>query len=204
MVSASGRRKSVDDPQQFETSPFPPDQCSRHINPLREILDVTQYLVVDFGEPENYLVGDIARCIATHVRASRIERDEAQRLMNLHYQRGDQNSPHALRVSKTGGVSTGSAPSRLRLALSQLITRLKTPDAEGEKHHYPKLRNFVLDVLSEGRQKNIIQVLFEADIGGVKDRLAEHRLRTGESVTITSYVAKCFVAAIAADKRMQA
>ena len=97
-----------------------------------------------------------------------------------------------------------SAPNRLRLALSQLITRLKTPDAEGEKHHYPKLRNFVLDVLSEGRQKNIIQVLFEADIGGVKDRLAEHRLRTGESVTITSYVAKCFVAAIAADKRMQA
>jgi hypothetical protein len=97
-----------------------------------------------------------------------------------------------------------SAPSRLRLALSQLITRLKTPDAEGEKHHYPKLRNFVLDVLSEGRQKNIIQVLFEADIGGVKGRLAEHRLRTGESVSITSYVAKCFVAAIAADKRMQA
>jgi hypothetical protein len=97
-----------------------------------------------------------------------------------------------------------SVPHRVRLAVSQLITRLKTPDAEGEKHLYPRLRNFVLDVLSEGRQKNIIQVLFEADIGGVRDRLAEQRLRIGESVTITSYVAKCFVSAIAADKRMQA
>ena len=84
-----------------------------------------------------------------------------------------------------------------RLALSQLITRLKTPNAEGEKLPYPRLRNFVLDVLAEGRRKNIIQVLFEADIGGLKDRLAEHRLRTNEPVTITSYVAKCFVAAIA-------
>jgi hypothetical protein len=106
--------------------------------------------------------------------------------------------------AEAGGVLMESGPNRLRLALSQLITRLKTTVAEGEKHSYPRLRNFVLDVLSEGRQKNPIQVLFEADIGGVKERLAEHRLRTGESVTITSYVAKCLVAAIATDKRMQA
>jgi hypothetical protein len=97
-----------------------------------------------------------------------------------------------------------SASNGQRLALSQLITRLKIPNADGEKLPYPRLRNFVLDVLAEGRRKNIIQVLFEADIGGVKDRLADHRLRTNEAVTITSYVAKCFVAAIADDKRMQA
>ena len=60
-----------------------------------------------------------------------------------------------------------SALTGLRLALSQLTTRLKLPNAEGEKLAYPRLRNFILDVLAEGRHKNIIQVLFEADIGGV-------------------------------------
>jgi hypothetical protein len=124
--------------------------------------------------------------------------------MGLQNQGGDRNGPDRQCAPKPESVSTETAPKRLRLALSQLITRLKTPDAEGEKDPYPRLRNFVLDVLAEGRQKNIIQVLFEADIGGVKERLAEHRLRTGESVTITSYIAKCFVAVIAADKRMQA
>jgi hypothetical protein len=124
--------------------------------------------------------------------------------MKPDHHRPDQNGPDRLRASKPKGILMESAPSRLRLALSQLITRLKVPDAVGEKRPYPRLRNFVLDVLAEGRRKNIIQVLFEADIGGVKDRLAEHRLRTGESVTITSYVAKCFASAIADDKRMQA
>ena len=123
--------------------------------------------------------------------------------MNLHH-RGDQNGPRSSLRSEAGDISKEPALSRLRLALSQLITRLKKPDGEGEKHSYPRLRNFILDVLAEGRQKNVIQVLFEADIGGVKERLAEHRLRTGELVTITSYVAKCLAAAIAADKRMQA
>ena len=98
---------------------------------------------------------------------------------------------------------TEPAPNRLRLALSQLITQLKMPNAEAEKHPFPRLRNFVLDALAEGTRKKIVHVLFEADIGGVKDRLAEHRLRTGESVTITSYIAKCFACAIADDKRMQ-
>jgi hypothetical protein len=98
--------------------------------------------------------------------------------------------------------ATESAPN-LRLALSQLITLLKTPDAQGEKHPYPKLRSFVLDLLAEGRRKNITHILFEADIGRIKDRLTCHRLRTGQSVTITSYIAKCFACAIADDKRMQ-
>jgi 2-oxoacid dehydrogenases acyltransferase (catalytic domain) len=104
---------------------------------------------------------------------------------------------------KPEGVLMESAPNRLRLALSQLINRLKMPNSEGEKHPYPRLRNSILDVLAEGGRKNIVHVLFEADIGGVKDRLADYRLRTGESVTITSYIAKCFACAIADDKRMQ-
>jgi hypothetical protein len=104
---------------------------------------------------------------------------------------------------RPGSASTRSAPEGLRLALSQLVGRLRLRNADAERRPYPRLRNFVLDVVAEGKRKNIIQVLFEADIEGVKERLAEHRRRTGESITITSYVAKSFATAIAEDKRMQ-
>ncbi len=96
------------------------------------------------------------------------------------------------------------AAGRARLILSQLIEQLTMPNAPGTLLPYPRLRNFILDVMAEGRRKNILHVLVEADISGVKERLAEHRRRTGEAVSITSYVAASYVAAIAADKTMQA
>ena len=88
------------------------------------------------------------------------------------------------------------APNRLRLAFSQLITHLKKPNAEGQKHSYPRLRNFVLDVLAEGRRKNIAHLMLEADIGGIKERLAERRPRGQAPVSMTSYIAKSFACAI--------
>ena len=98
---------------------------------------------------------------------------------------------------------TKPATSRLRLVLSQLIDQLRMPPAPGTTIPYPKLRNFVLDVLAEGRRKQIAHVLFEADVGGIKEQLAELRLR-GEPVSMTSYIAKSFACAIADDRRMQA
>jgi hypothetical protein len=94
--------------------------------------------------------------------------------------------------------------SRLRLALSQLIEQLRMPLAPGKLARYPKLRNFVLDVLAEGRRKHIAHVLLEADVGGIRTQLAELRLHGAEPVSMTSYIAKAFTNAIEADKRMQA
>jgi 2-oxoacid dehydrogenase/acyltransferase catalytic subunit len=122
--------------------------------------------------------------------------------MKCHYHRGDENELDLLCAPKPQGALTGSALN-LRLALSQLITRLKMPNSEGKQHPYPKLRSFMLDLLAEGRRKNITHIVFEADIGGIKDRLTCHRARSGQSITITSYIAKCFVCAVADDKRMQ-
>jgi hypothetical protein len=99
---------------------------------------------------------------------------------------------------------TKPATSRLRLVLSQLIDQLRMPLAPGKAHPYPRLRNFILDVLEEGRRKHIAHVLLEADVGGVKEQLAELRLRGGEPVSMTSYIAKSFACAIEGDKRMQA
>jgi 2-oxoacid dehydrogenases acyltransferase (catalytic domain) len=93
---------------------------------------------------------------------------------------------------------------RLRLIWSQLLDQLKMPPAPGRIVIYPRIRNFVRDVLAEGRRKNIAHLTFEADIGPMRERLAEHRRRSAELVSITSYVAKSFACAIEEDKRMQA
>jgi hypothetical protein len=93
---------------------------------------------------------------------------------------------------------------RWRLVVSQLIDQLRMPPSPGKIYRSPKLRNFVLDVLAEGRRKQIVHVLLEADLGGVRERLAELRQRRGEPASMTSYIAKSFACAIAEDKRMQA
>jgi hypothetical protein len=99
---------------------------------------------------------------------------------------------------------TQPATSRLRLVLSQLIDQLRMPLAPGKTVRYPRLRNFVLDVLAEGRRKQIAHVLLEADVGGLKAHLAKLRESGGEPLSLTSYIAKSFACAIEADKRMQA
>jgi len=98
---------------------------------------------------------------------------------------------------------TKSATGRLRLVLSQLIDQLRMPPAPGTIYRRPRLRNFVMDVLAEGARKRIAHVLLEADVGGIKQQLAELPLGGGEPVSMTSYIARSFACAIADDKRMQ-
>jgi len=78
------------------------------------------------------------------------------------------------------------------------------PLAPGKTYPFPKLRNFVLDVLAEGSRKHILHLLLEADITGIREHLAELRAGGSEPVSMTSYIAKSFACAIAEDKRMQA
>jgi hypothetical protein len=108
----------------------------------------------------------------------------------------------------TGGVrerpASGPESSRARLILSQLAEQIAMPNAPGTVRPYPRPRNFVLDVMAEGRRKNVAHVMVEADITGVKQRLAEHKRQTGETVSITTYIAASYVRAIAADRSMQA
>jgi hypothetical protein len=92
---------------------------------------------------------------------------------------------------------------RLRLVVSQLIDQLRMPPSPGTICRYPRLRNFVLDVLAEGRRKHIVHVVLDADIGGVREQLAELR-QAGEAASLTSYIAKSLACAIAEDKRVQA
>src|SRR5260370_8374708 len=90
---------------------------------------------------------------------------------------------------------TKPATSRLRLVLSQLIDQLRMPPAPGTTIPYPKLRNFVLDVLAEGRRKQIAHVLFEADVGGIKEQLPDLRRRGGPG-SLPTYSPKTFASPI--------
>ncbi len=98
---------------------------------------------------------------------------------------------------------TQKSPGRWRLALSQLIDQLRMPNAAATVYPYRRLRNFILDALTEGRRKPLAHLLFEVDIAQARERLEEHRRRSGETIAMTSYVAKSFACAIETDKRMQ-
>ena len=94
--------------------------------------------------------------------------------------------------------------SRRKLIRAQLAERSKQMGARGEVRRLPRLRNVLWDILAEGRRKNTVHVLVDADFTGVRERLKAHRLQTGESISVTSYIAKSFASAVAADRRMQA
>jgi hypothetical protein len=93
---------------------------------------------------------------------------------------------------------------RLKMILAQLFERSKQLNAPGEIRGFPPVRNFVLDLLAEGRRKNIAHIIVEADFTGIRERLKAHRSQTGRSISVTSYIAKSFASAVAADRRMQA
>jgi pyruvate/2-oxoglutarate dehydrogenase complex dihydrolipoamide acyltransferase (E2) component len=101
-------------------------------------------------------------------------------------------------------VSEPAGSRRRRLAWSQLVDQLKMAPAPGTIIAYPKLRNFVQDVLAEGHRKKIAHVLLEAEVGTIKAQLAQLRRDGCAPVSLTSYIAKSFACAIDADRRMQA
>lgn len=98
----------------------------------------------------------------------------------------------------------GVITDRIRAAGAQLAEMWREPAPKAKIVSFAVPRRLVLDVLAAGSKKRIAHILFDADITGVKDRLAAHRQQTGESVSLTSYIAKSFAAAVAADKCMQA
>ena len=89
-------------------------------------------------------------------------------------------------------------------ALTQLFQLIKQPPSPGTQQPYPKLRNFILDIMAEGRRKNIIHLLFEAEITLIQHHLARHREETGEHLSLTTYIAKSLACAVDEDRSMHA
>jgi pyruvate/2-oxoglutarate dehydrogenase complex dihydrolipoamide acyltransferase (E2) component len=93
---------------------------------------------------------------------------------------------------------------RFSATLLQLISLVRQPRPPGAHQPYPKLRNFILDLMAEGRRRNTVNLLFEADLGPVRRHLARHKAATGERISVTAYIAKSLACAIDENKSMHA
>jgi pyruvate/2-oxoglutarate dehydrogenase complex dihydrolipoamide acyltransferase (E2) component len=69
---------------------------------------------------------------------------------------------------------------------------------------FPKLRNFVLDVMREGRRQNTIYSLFDVDITEIRKTMKRYKNQTGSSLSLTSYIGRCLSVAIEEQKHMHA
>ena len=87
--------------------------------------------------------------------------------------------------------------------MSQLIALIRQPSSAATYRPYPRLRNFILDIMAEGRRKNIINLLLEADLTPMRLHLAQYAERNGERITLTTYIAKSLACAIDEDKSIQ-
>lgn len=95
-------------------------------------------------------------------------------------------------------------PSRFPSVLTQLIRLARQPPSPGLLRPYPGLRNLILDILAEGRRKNTINLVFEADITPIRSFLAERAAQHGEHISLTAYIAKSLAGAVAEDKSIHA
>ena len=88
--------------------------------------------------------------------------------------------------------------------LSQLISLFKQPPSRATHRPYPKLRNFILDVMAEGRRKNTINMLFETELTPIRHQLAQYATQGGERISLTTYIAKSLACAVDEDKAIHA
>lgn len=88
--------------------------------------------------------------------------------------------------------------------LAALAGLAKRPLPACDVRPYPVLRNLILDVMDEGRRKNIINLVFEAEVGPARQSLAGIESGCGERLSLTSWIAKCLADTVAEDRRLQA
>jgi pyruvate/2-oxoglutarate dehydrogenase complex dihydrolipoamide acyltransferase (E2) component len=61
---------------------------------------------------------------------------------------------------------------------------------------YPKMRNFVLDTMSEGRKKNTVYAFFDIDITDILTVFQKLKSNFLVSPSITSYISRCYSKAL--------
>ncbi|MEO8384601.1 MAG: 2-oxo acid dehydrogenase subunit E2 [Betaproteobacteria bacterium] len=95
-------------------------------------------------------------------------------------------------------------PNHLSAAYHQLKRLLRARPATSTQSPYPPIRNFVLDILTEGRRKNTIQLLLEVDAKAIRAQIAKIAAQSGDKISITSYVAGVLARTVAAAPLMHA
>lgn len=88
--------------------------------------------------------------------------------------------------------------------LAQFVELWKQSPAPGVIQEYPRLRNAILDIMSEGRRKNIINLLLRVDITALWQELECRRQSALPKPSLTACVARVFAETIDQDRSLQA
>ncbi len=92
----------------------------------------------------------------------------------------------------------------LSKAWAQLVVLLAQSPAPASVQTFPVLRNFILDVMAEGRRKNLIHLMFEVELTPIRQYLADYARLQGEPLSMTAYLAKSLADAVHEHKHMHA
>ncbi len=80
----------------------------------------------------------------------------------------------------------------------------KQKDAEYKLKPFPELRKLVIDLMYQGKKKNIVHGIWDADITRAREILQHWKDTKGESLSFTSFVLYCIARAVDAHKYMHA
>jgi pyruvate/2-oxoglutarate dehydrogenase complex dihydrolipoamide acyltransferase (E2) component len=69
---------------------------------------------------------------------------------------------------------------------------------------FPHTRQLIIDHGRVGRRKHLVYGLLEVDVTETRQRIRQFRARTGEALSLTSFIIACLGRAIAADPAVQA
>lgn len=69
---------------------------------------------------------------------------------------------------------------------------------------FPKLRRLMVDGGHMARQKHLVHGLVEMDVTAARQRIREHKERTGETPSFTAFIVVCLGRAVNMNKHMQA
>ena len=98
----------------------------------------------------------------------------------------------------------GASPAKPASAWQQLRASLDRPPAPAREMPYPRIRNFVLDVMTAGRRKNTVNVMLQADVTEVLRHLARNAADEATRVSITAFMASALAKTIRAHPHVNA
>lgn len=105
-----------------------------------------------------------------------------------------------------GGLGRALAGQVLARALRR-FKRLADPPltrASYQVQPFPKVRELYIQVVRHGQKKRMVHGLMDMDVTQARQRLREHKERTGETLSFTAFVITCLARAIDEDKSVQA
>ena len=69
---------------------------------------------------------------------------------------------------------------------------------------FPRGRHAIVDSMIQAQRKRVAHALLEVDVTKARRYLGQHRVRTGESLSFTAFIAACLAKAVDEDKHLHA